>query len=164
MEHKNRVWMRSPSAQGFSPVGYPCQEVRRPLRYEEIGSEAQQLSAPTVADAVLARKIRNIQRARTNRGHLLPHELFSDPAWDMLLELFVSSLTQRRVSVSGLSSASGVPATTALRWLNTLEEHDLVVRCADPLDARRVFVMLSSKGSRGMREYFNSLPSDLHPL
>ena len=49
--------------------------------------------------------------ARISRGTLCPLRSL-DPAWDMLLELFVSNLTHRRVSVSGLSSASGVLQTT----------------------------------------------------
>ena len=64
------------------------------------------------------------------------------PPRDMLLGLLRAELLQHRVAVSSLCSSAAVPATTALRWLNTLIERRLCVRRADPHDGRRVFVEL----------------------
>src|SRR3546814_1843272 len=50
----------------------------------------------------------------------------SDPAWDMLLDLYLAAERNTRpVSISSLCIASAVPATTALRWIKTFrsEEH-----------------------------------------
>lgn len=75
-----------------------------------------------------------------------PACLFADPAWDMLLELYCAHLRQYRVSVSGLCIASQVPATTALRWISTLESQNLISRKPDPLDHRRVHIQLTADG------------------
>jgi DNA-binding transcriptional ArsR family regulator len=92
--------------------------------------------------------------ARRQRGRYLSEELFADPAWDMLLDLFHAEVGQRKVCVSSLCIASGVPQTTALRWLKELVEQGLVTRRSDPVDGRRVYVELAPHVSKALRRYF----------
>jgi hypothetical protein len=105
--------------------------------------------SPTTADDVKA-----VIKARRARDAFLPAHLFADPAWDMLLELYACELDQTRMSISNLCDASAVPATTALRWIGTLESEGLIQRQSDPLDARRFFVRLTSKAVSSMEAYF----------
>ena len=98
--------------------------------------------------------VRSVIKARRAREAFLPAHLFADPAWDMLLELYAAELDQVRMATSNLCEASAVPATTALRWISTLEKESLIERQSDPLDARRIFVRLSSNGLRSMEAYF----------
>ena len=109
-------------------------------------------------DAVVA--IRQCLQAREQRGRFFSASLFSDPAWDMLLELYSASLTQRRLSVSQLSERARVPLTTALRWISALENEGAVERRPDPRDGRRVFIMLSEQGRSSMDAYFDDLPAE----
>lgn len=95
-------------------------------------------------------------RSRTNRAEFLPTYLFADPAWDILLDLYHSGLAQHRVSVSSLCTASNVPASTALRWIKTLQNEGLISRSGDPLDARRYFVALTNTGLTAMDGFFTS--------
>jgi DNA-binding MarR family transcriptional regulator len=111
--------------------------------------------------SVTEQEIRAILKARRDRAKFFPADLFADPAWDMLLELYAAQLGQRRISVSKLCLGSGVPPTTALRWINTLERKRLLTRSADALDGRRVFVQLSDEGITAMTAYFaNNLNGD----
>lgn len=91
--------------------------------------------------------------ARLRRGQRFGNRLFSDPAWDILLHLYKSDLIQQRVSVSDISAMANVPATTSIRWLQTLIEEGLVERSVDPLDQRRHWVSLSEHGRSQMSEY-----------
>ena len=93
-------------------------------------------------------------KARGLRVRYFSEELFADPAWDMMLHLFHAELTFRPVTVTRLSLASAVPNTTAIRWINTLVEKGLMIRRADPLDGRRVFVELTPAASNALRSYF----------
>lgn len=92
------------------------------------------------------------------RNALFDSNLFSDPAWDILLELYALHVEQRRACVSGLYAASAVPASTALRWLAKLEQDNLVVRIEDRFDARRSWVELTTEGRERMRRFFEMLP------
>ena len=99
--------------------------------------------------------VRAVIEARALRGQYFEPAFFADPAWDLLLELFLAHLEQRRLSVSALFKAGGIPATTNLRWLAKLEQDALVERENDTLDARRTWVSLSPKGREAMKRYFN---------
>jgi len=107
-----------------------------------------------------AADIRRAIKARRNRDQFLPGHLFADPAWDMLLELYAAELDQTRLSISILCDRAAVPATTALRWISTLEKEGLIDRRGDPLDARRIFVRLSAMGVICMEGYFRATRTD----
>lgn len=100
-----------------------------------------------------AQEIRAVIRSRRLRAQFFGSELFADPAWDMLLDLFAAGIERRRVSVSSLCIAAAVPPTTALRWIGTLHDVGLFERQADPNDRRRAYIALSAKGMEGMRGY-----------
>ncbi|NYT42444.1 hypothetical protein HZY97_16850 [Sphingomonas sp. R-74633] len=104
-----------------------------------------------------AAEIRAVIRARRLRNQFFADELFADPAWDMLLDLFAAGLEKRRVSVSSLCIAAAVPPTTALRWIGTMHDAGLFGREADPGDRRRAYIVLSEKALHGMRAYIGAL-------
>lgn len=96
---------------------------------------------PDIAMAKL--HVRALQRVRGHRNERLGVDLFRDPAWDMLLELAAANLSDQPVSVSSLCFASGVPATTALRYIDRMVEEGLVVRIGDDGDHRRVLIRIA---------------------
>lgn len=100
-----------------------------------------------------AGQIRAMIRARRMRSQYLGSELFADPAWDILLDLFAARLEKRRVAVSSLCIAAGVPPTTALRWIKTLTDVGLLVRVADPQDGRRVHIELAAGTASRLESY-----------
>ncbi len=81
-------------------------------------------------------------------------ELFGEPAWDILLDLYIAFVEDKPVSVSSACIGSAAPPTTGLRWLGVLAENDLVLREHDPEDQRRVLVRLTETGLAAMDEYF----------
>lgn len=81
-------------------------------------------------------------------------EIFGEPAWDILLDLYVAFVEDKRVSVSSACIGSAAPSTTGLRWLRVLAEEGLIVREHDPDDQRRVMVRLSEAGIKAMDAYF----------
>jgi DNA-binding MarR family transcriptional regulator len=103
--------------------------------------------------------VRDIIHMRSARRKFLPAHLFADPAWDMLLDLYLSDIVSQRVSISSLCIASNVPATTALRWITSLQAEGLVERAGDPRDSRRYFMSLSEKGMAAMDGYFGDVGS-----
>ncbi|MCB2051017.1 MAG: winged helix DNA-binding protein [Novosphingobium sp.] len=106
------------------------------------------------------RLVRRIIRQRQLRARFFDGELFADPAWDMLLDLTAARAEHERVSVTSLCIASGVPPTTALRWIGQLTEAGLVERIEDEADRRRAFIALTDKAADGMARYFAELGRD----
>lgn len=101
--------------------------------------------------------VRAVICARRLREKFFSADLFADPVWDMLLDLFHAQLSGFRVSVSSLCIAAAVPATTALRWLKIMTDKGLVIRHADPFDGRRMFVELSPQASLALQSYFSDI-------
>lgn len=99
-------------------------------------------------------QVNRLIQMRRRRSQYLPEDLFADPAWDMLLELLHAEATDRRIPVSGLCAASGVPSTTALRWIGAMVERGLINRCEDRHDRRRAYLALAPEISRALRLYF----------
>jgi DNA-binding MarR family transcriptional regulator len=92
-----------------------------------------------------------ILASRRLRDDLFGAEMFADPAWDMLLHLFVSGEQGRAVPVSCLCAASAVPQSTALRWIDTLANAGLLDRRLDARDGRRILVGLTPEAANLMR-------------
>jgi hypothetical protein len=105
------------------------------------GGEATEATERRALALAVARALLALQ---TSRGRVVGAALFCDPAWDMLLDLFVATAEDRAVCVSSLCLAANVPVSTAHRWVQALARTGAITRREDPLDRRRVFVELPS--------------------
>ncbi len=112
---------------------------------------------PSLDQAQMRRWVRALIELSGSRSNFLPGKLFSDPAWDMLLDLAEARLSGKRVSVSSLCIAANVPATTALRRIGDLVAEKLATRIRDPEDGRRVFVDLTDDAFAQMMAYVASV-------
>lgn len=112
-----------------------------------------------------AEKARSIYRARRGRANVFggDADLFADPAWDLLLDLFVAHESNKSMSVSSACIAAAVPPTTALRWIALLEKRGLIERRADSNDSRRSFLDLSSYAYLRMQEWLRVWAQDCAP-
>ena len=71
--------------------------------------------------------------------------LFADPAWFILLDLFVRQHSALDTGVSSACRASFSPVTTALRHIAIMTERNIIVRRFDPRDQRRVYLELTEE-------------------
>jgi len=92
-------------------------------------------------------RAREILRARAMRARFFNPKLFADPAWDMLLDMCRAHHEGHQVSVTSLCLASGVPSTTALRWVRLLEDEGLIDRTIVSEVPPWVEYSLTSKGA-----------------
>lgn len=79
--------------------------------------------AASVAATVLA-----LRRAR---NQVLPSDLFGEPAWDVLLELFVADAQGARLTVDEVSQRSSTHPSIMVRWLRVLTAHGLIMGDGD---------------------------------
>lgn len=135
-------------------------ESPRPAFFGATAAAGDRLARQTRTPLPDPRLVRRIIRARQQRARFFDGELFADPAWDMLLDLTAARAEHARVSVTSLCIASGVPPTTALRWIGQMSEAGLLERVEDPSDRRRAFIALSDRASDGMARYFAALDQE----
>lgn len=110
-------------------------------------------TCPMPAPEIVKTAIRN----RRLRAEFLSTAAFGEPAWDILLELFLAGLESRETSITSLCQASGIPVTTALRWIKALEAAGLVGSMDDPKDRRRRIVALTQTGGEAIARYFYAI-------
>lgn len=93
--------------------------------------------------------------SRRSREHCFAANIFAEPAWDMLLDLFIQHHRGRAVSIHSLCIAAAVPATTALRWIGKLDDCGLVARERSARDNRVIHVALTAHGLAAMERYLS---------
>ena len=101
-------------------------------------------------NAVHPSVLKSIIKARRNRQKYFEGDLFSDPSWDILLELTAAHIENRQESVTSVAIAASVPASTAIRKIRELSDRGLLKRWTDPTDARRIFVALTDDAAKRM--------------
>ena len=94
----------------------------------------------------LSDQARQLFRHRRRRDESLGGELFGEPAWDLLLDLFIARCQRRPVSIISASVAASIPVKSALPWLLRLEEHGLVERIYEAQDEALTLVAISDAG------------------
>ena len=140
------------------------QDARRLLSMlSKPGGRTLLIESPTDAEArSWESRERLVQRARYMlddrriRGELFGVAMFGEPAWDIMLALYVAENGPRK-TISRLASVTGSSRTTALRWLDYLEQQQLVRRENHPTDRRTAFVELTEKGKERLDLYFTQV-------
>lgn len=150
--------MPRPSAQtDFSKIVSTVQLLARQLTEAQSSRRAAPVrSMPAVKfETTLSAYAKHVQRMRSDARAFLPADLFGDPAFDMLLDLFIAREENYQLSITSVVTAGHTPATTGLRWLTKIEKYGLVSREPDPFDARRSYIMLNETGHSIMKEWLS---------
>lgn len=85
---------------------------------------------------------RHLLAADGMRRMLLAEHRFSYAQWHIILELFISDEEQRLTSITDLTFSPVVARSTILKGVADLAAAGLVIRKADPSDARRIYISL----------------------
>lgn len=125
-------------------------ELERLLRSHLAPLEVRHVPSPVQLAEAVYRFRRQRERLLAELG--LP-QLFGEPAWDMLLDLYLARANGQSISISSLSIAGCVPGTTGLRWIALLADNGLVSRRPDVQDGRRSLIEITDMGF----DYLNQL-------
>lgn len=89
--------------------------------------------------------------------------LFSNPPWDIILQIYRAALDERPISVADLTRHLPIPAPTTLRSIDALVQLGLI-RCSSSLfSCGAAHVELTQTGLRQMDAYFLRLPPVVGP-
>jgi DNA-binding MarR family transcriptional regulator len=131
----------------------------------EFGGRADRLARQTSLSAHATNRdasdiARQLLAQRSARFDYLPAELFHEPAWDMLLALFVAHEERQTMNVKTLVGSANAPVTTSQRWIDHLHKLKLIDRVIDPTDRRRMEISLSDTGHAAVLAYLQRLGAD----
>jgi DNA-binding MarR family transcriptional regulator len=95
---------------------------------------------------------RRILSHRQKRYAVFGKAMFGEPAWDIMLWLYVLQYGERP-TISRLGELAGTSKSTALRWIDYLESQRWISRAAHPTDKRAVFVDVTESGRAAVELY-----------
>ena len=115
-------------------------------------------SAEPAPHDMLVSRARVVLHARRLRARHFNRVMFAEPAWDILLLLYLADTSEGRQTIGQLAELVETPLTTVLRWVGYLEKEHLVERRDHPTDRRIVFIRLTDKGRNALDAYLDEMP------
>lgn len=97
--------------------------------------------------------------SRGIRPGTLSPDLFGEPAWDLLLDLYIREKSGSRSSVTSACIGSRAPHTTALRHIDALRRSGWIKRIPDEGDKRRFWLALTPGAIQKLDRHFDQLAS-----
>lgn len=95
--------------------------------------------------------------SRGVRPTTLSSDLFGEPAWDLILDLYIREKSGARSSVTSACIGARAPHTTALRHISALAKAGWVSRIPDEADRRRLWLALTPQAIRKLDRHFDKL-------
>jgi len=143
------------------PLGIPTGDIEALGRVIDVLKAGQQRRADPhlPVPSNLVELAETIYRFRRGRDAVFDELAFSDPSWDILLDLFIADGRGKKISVSSACIGAASPSTTAIRHMSNLVALELVRRVQSEQDARVVKVELTPKGKEKVARVLSLLPS-----
>ena len=104
-----------------------------------------QSSADKLPTETRLARAQSILRMRQSGERLLSRAIIGEPAFDLLLCLYVRP-GHAETSLSSLASSAGIPNSSALRWILHLADKGLVLRSESKSDRRAICIQLAPSG------------------
>jgi hypothetical protein len=112
---------------------------------------------PKDEEQAILEAARRLYDSRRLRDRIFGSDLFADPAWDILLDLFIAQREDRKVTISSACAAASAPTSTAARHIAHLVQKRLVVRVSREEDARSSYLALSASADRKLSQLFREM-------
>lgn len=125
--------------------------------------QQQSKSGPSVENAtsvpLTKDRILELIKVYGIKSKIFKESIFTDPVWNMLMELFKAHLIGERISVSTLHMISGTSSATASRRILDMEYAGLIERIPDENDRRRTYARLTDNSVDLLQQYFGAINS-----
>lgn len=103
----------------------------------------------------LIQRARIVLSSRRLRFRYFNRSMFGEPAWEILLVLYITETTEGRQSTGRLAELVETPLSTAARWIDYLDRERLIERQPHPTDKRVIYIRLSPKGRELLDSYLS---------
>lgn len=139
-------------------------DAREAARLLSLLSEALHSPLPPAADSAaisreeLILRARIVMNSRRLRFRYFKRAMFGEPAWDILLCLYITEHTEGRQPIGKLADLIEAPLSTTARWIDYLERERLVEREQHPTDKRIIYIRLLPKARELLDAYLTGSP------
>lgn len=107
------------------------------------------------SQAIAVRNAEATVRRRMLRKQLLRgSDHFGEPAWDILLDLFIHEAKGQSLSMSALCVTAGIPMSSAMKLIQRMCDDGVLERTPDTTDGRRSLVSIAPAVAHRLRAYF----------
>lgn len=107
-------------------------------------------------DPALLEHAKTIYRARMARSRFLSSSFFGEPAWDILLVLYIEA-GERPMNATSAALVAQTSETTALRWADALQGEGLIESHPHLSDKRLRLLRLSPRGRAIIDQYLREM-------
>jgi DNA-binding MarR family transcriptional regulator len=111
----------------------------------------------SLAGTTMAAMAERLYQERRRRDDYFPSGLFGEPAWDLILSLFVAREEGRRLTIAEAYEAAAVRPAAGRRLIARLERTGMVARSSGQEDRRKRFVQLTTNAHDRLRDYLSGL-------
>ena len=127
----------------------------RPLNvYAGNDHAAQARSVDQSETQDLLARAKLILSSRRLRSRYFNPAIFGEPAWEILLVLYITDMSGRRQTLGKLTDWVETPPTSVQRWVGYIKKEKFLERQPHPNDRRTTFLRLLPKGKRGHERLF----------
>jgi len=105
--------------------------------------------------AALLDRARAMIGLRRSRHQYFNPAMFGEPAWDILLSLYLADSAGERPTTVKLAALIDTPLSSVIRWLSYLEKERLIERIAHPTDRRIAFLKLTPKAIQALEAFLS---------
>ena len=138
--------------------------IQRLLTNLAVADADRRNGAQAVTDARLLQVARTLLALRKRRADYLHRSMLGEPAYDMLLALYVAGGDGHTMTAARVAKRSGVAQSSALRWIDYLVSKQLVERGPHPSHKRAFMLQLTPKGRAALEGVFKDLLEGLEAL
>lgn len=94
---------------------------------------------------------------RRRRYRYFPRGMLGEPAFDIMLCLYVAESEQRHVTHTMIAEMAEVPSSSAHRWIDFLVGKRFLDRAKHPFDSRATVLMLTPEGRKSLQSLFDDI-------
>ncbi|WOE76140.1 hypothetical protein [Alterisphingorhabdus coralli] len=126
-------------------------------RIEHISEPAERQDSKPKSPLEVEPLVRAHLAARNVRDEIFQKDLFGEPSWNILLDLYSAHHAGKAISITSACIASGAPPTTALRHISALQNEGYIERIEDTSDKRVVYIHMTHKGIEVIEKWASAL-------
>lgn len=112
-----------------------------------------------ISPEMLISRARIVFHSRLARSKYFNRAMFGEPAWDILLVLYINDRGGGRLTATKIADLIEQPFSTVVRWIDYLVKERLIERRPHPNDKRIANISLLDKGRASIDAYLGSVPT-----